>query len=134
MCGCETCTVSKQLVLTLNAWRRRHVEIVEREDRVVCDKYKEELFLCQHDNVKSEMMSMMCEPCNEEDQSLPKWKCVLCRCKECPRYKIPYKEQNLGGNAPEILFWVYKSVYKCLLHNFLGLGENECSKCDAIKD
>ena len=78
-------------------------------------------------------MSVTCEPCNEEDQSLPKWKCVLCRCKECPRYEIPDKEQNLGGNAPETLFLVYKSVYKCLLHMFHGLRENECSKCDAIK-
>ena len=134
MCGCETCIVSKQLLLTLNAWRRRRVEKLEREERVACDKYKEQLFLCHHADVKGQIMSMMCEPCNEEEQSLPKWKCVLRRCQQCPKYEIPDEEKNTGSNSPEIVFRVYKKVYKCSLHNFLGLGENICSKCDAIED
>ena len=72
MCGCEICIVSKQLLVTLNAWRRRRIVKLESQDRVACDKYKEQLFLSEHADVKKEMMSMMCEPCNEEEQSLPK--------------------------------------------------------------
>ena len=40
MCGCETCIVSKQLLLTLNKWRRRHIVRLENDSRQRCDRYK----------------------------------------------------------------------------------------------
>ena len=92
MCGCETCIVSKQLLLTLNEWRRRHVQRLENESRQRHDRYKQQLFFCQHKDVKSEMMSVMCEPC--DGQTLPRWKCVIRSCKDCPEYAIPDEEKT----------------------------------------
>ena len=130
MCGCETCIVSKQLLLTLNEWRRRHVQRLENESRQRHDRYKQQLFFCQHKDVKSEMMSVMCEPC--DGQTLPRWKCVIRSCKDCPEYAIPDEEKKRRANIPNIVFRVYKTIYKCSVHNFLPLGVQTCSVCDRI--
>ena len=133
MCGCETCIVSTQLLFTLNAWRRRHLKKLHRENKELCTKYREQIFLCQHEDTKSEMMSMMCQPC--EEQILPKWKCVLRRCKDCPKYEIPDEEKRPSeDNSHNIIFRVYKKVYKCSVHNFLGLEIEACSICDSIEE
>ena len=89
--------------------------------------------MCQHENKKNEMMSMMCQPC--EEQILPKWKCVLRRCKDFPKYGIPDKEkQPSQDKSCNIIFCVYKKVYKCSVHNFLGLEIEACSICDSIEE
>ena len=54
MYGYNTCIASKQLLFTFITWRRRHVEKLEIENRAVCDKYKEQLFICQHVDAKKQ--------------------------------------------------------------------------------
>ena len=103
-CSCEACIVSKQLLLTLNKWRRRHIVRLENNSMQRCDMYKQHLFLFKNKGIKSEMMSAMYEPC--DGQTLPSWKCVIGSFKDCPEYKIPDKEKKQAW-VHNISYFVY---------------------------
>ena len=127
MCGCKICIISKQLHLTLMLWRKRRIKVIETSDKPRSEQYQIEIETCSHDDLKVEMMSIMCQPC--EGESLPKWKCVLGRCNECPKYQIPNEEQEpVPIETPDILFRVYKQALKCSSHHHIGPRLTEYTK------
>ena len=57
----------------------------------------------------------------QSDHTLPKWKCVLRCCAQCPRINIPdqetyYKHPNL---SPSIFFHIYHLIARCTKHGRL---------------
>ena len=69
--------------------------------------YQREIESCTQNDAKTEMMSMMCQPC--EGETLTKWKRVLGHCNECHKYQIQSEEQEpVHVGVPDVLFCVYK--------------------------
>ena len=68
----------------------------------------------------------------DEELGLPKWKCVLRTCNECPKFSISSQESATSADAPQISFHVYQQFYKCTIHHLLPRGEKHCSQCRYI--
>ena len=60
-CGCKICIISKQLHLTLILWRKRRIKVIETSDKPRSELYQIAFENCTHDDLKAEMMSIMCQ-------------------------------------------------------------------------
>jgi hypothetical protein len=67
---------------------------------------------------------------------LPYWRCVLCRCMECPKYQVPNEEKDKSNTASTINFHLYVTTTSCTKHGVLGSGTEikVCPHCQVLQD
>ena len=69
--------------------------------------------------------------------ALPRWKCVLCCCSNCPCIDIPGQEsyRNHFNTSPSISFHIYNLIERCTIHGRRPLDEKKfCRLCLQILD
>ena len=145
MCGCETCISANGMHASLLAWRKRVLrkfqqECANSEGRRSYEtaksrfrRYQSECFPQDqplHAKAKDAAMSTMC-PCLPGHVDLPKWKCVLTCCSDCPSLFVPAEEQVVNNHLPNISFHCYKNVTRCSLHGQRPFNEGrKCAECE----
>ena len=120
MCGCECCISAKIIHSSLLSWRDRclknsNKKIQNTQSRISGEKahhiyetYKNIVMPhgC-HIYAKASYMekSIMCTY-PQSDHALPRWKCVLRCCADCPRNNIPDQEttKNTKKQHPQLGF------------------------------
>ena len=135
MCCCETCVVPKGLLTSLHSWQTKRIALLRKNGKNdEATKYSEEILdesgKFKIDTYRDALRTVMC-PWDKE-LGLPKWKCVLRRCDQCPTFPIPSEESGTSSDAPHISFHIYKQFYKCSIHKVLPDGEKHCTKCRYI--
>ena len=93
MCDCEICIHWKQLQCNLNSWRRW----------LNCNKHRYKCVVFPDDKPlnlsrRYSINEMLCP--KQSSSSLPKWKCVLRQCVNCPKYTVPDYESSSITIAP----------------------------------
>ena len=87
------CIHCKQLQYTLIFWSRRYA----------CSKHRYKYFVFPDDKLlhlspRDAINEMLCP--KQSGSSLPKWKCVLRQCVNCPKYIVPDYESSSITIAP----------------------------------
>jgi hypothetical protein len=133
MCGCEICLSFRSQHCSLNAFRLRHLKILENSiddpgNRL--EEYRHRVFPDTghwHKKPADAVNEVMCPPVGE---NLRHFKCALRRCENCPKYPIPILEQDTTEEAPKIMFHVYQKVTKCSKHGILQAKAKTCDLCE----
>jgi hypothetical protein len=141
MCGCETCISIASMQRSLNAWRRRPLQQLDRdanqlvdvEAKVIAlenveafrDYFLEEGKLI-HEKPRHALEEIMCK---SHESGHHHWNCVLGRCENCPSYKIHTVEQDA---TRKIKFHYYQNATMCSKHGDLILRVTQCVQCDAL--
>ena len=143
MCGCEACIVPRTLQSSLNAYRHRLNHFLEQKHSQTSGNARTEALLRWH-NYKSQAFkpsgaplhdtprdAIKCITCLPNSESgLPKWKCVLRQCSNCPGYQIPMEETNPENPSPRISFHTYQKFTRCSRHGNLEVNSKECQQCN----
>ena len=122
MCCCETCVVPKGLLTSLHSWQTKRIAFLRNNSlNDEATKYCDEILVdgqvgkFQIESYRDVLRMIMC-PWDKE-LGLPKWKCVLRTCNECPKFSIQSQESAMPTDAPQISFHVYQQFYKCTVHH-----------------
>jgi hypothetical protein len=131
MCGCEICIVAKSLQGSLNMWRHREVK---KRDSIRYTRLVERDGKPCHATPRDALSSIMC-PVHPE-LGLPYWRCVLRRCRACPKYTVPDEEKGTSDTASTINFHVYVPTTSCTKHGVLATGTEikVCERCQVLRD
>jgi hypothetical protein len=139
MCGCETCISIATMQRSLNSWRRRRLQQMERETNLLGHTRAREValhnvaeyrnYVLEEDKPRHEKPRHALEEimCKSHDCGHHHWNCVLGRCDNCPSYKIHRVEQDL---ETKIKFHYYENATKCSKHGDLNLRVTQCDHCN----
>ena len=132
MCSCETCVVPKGLLTNFHSLQTKRIAFLRNNSsNYKATKYSDEILVdgqvgkFKIASYRDALRMIMCPW--DEHLGLPKWKCVLRTCNECPKFSIPSQESATSADAPQISFHVYQQFYKCTIHHLLPRGEKHCS-------
>jgi len=135
MCGCEICITVRSLQQTLNAWRKRHINNLKNELHSILDPQCKQLAKTRLEEYQNHVLRPGNKSWHERPSDavkeiqcpaidgigLPKWKCVLRRCDQCPAYRVPAEEKSALNDSPRIFFHSYLNTTKCSKHGDLKL-------------
>ena len=140
ICGCECCTIMRMYHASLLKYRKtilstqgstsRRATRTKTHKNISLSEY--ELDVMENNEPKyptpRDVISTMTCP-NVSDLQLPKLKCVMGRCKECPRPSIPTLELTSNNEFAKISYGAYKYHFRCKIHGPLIGNKSDCAKC-----
>jgi hypothetical protein len=66
----------------------------------------------------------------------PRWRCVLCRCRACPKHTVPDEEKGTSDTASTMNCHVHVPTTSCTKHGVLATGTEikACQRCQVLRD
>ena len=116
-----------------NVQNRRSCEIPRRIFET--DKNAIRPQCCHIYNTAADMHMTTTCPCNSKHHELPKWKCVLRCCDECPSIVLPIQEANKDriNTYSKIIFHVYHNLSRCTVHDWHPFEKiTTCLMCSTV--
>ena len=144
MCGCECCTIMKMTHECLLQFRKKQVEVHRNQfrssirtrhssnDSSIYDDYRNEIF---NDNcLKFPTPQLVIETitCEHPHTQIPRWECVMGRCKKCPNLSIPYLESIPSSPLSRISYGSYQFQSRCKIHGILNKDNAACPQCELL--
>ena len=140
ICGCECCTIMRMHHESLLKYRKailnEQASSSRRATRNMSNKnvsfieYQSEVMIgndLKYASPRDMLPTMTCQSLSADN--LPRWECVLSRCKDCPPPSIPKLELSSNNDLKKISYGAYKYHLKCKIHGPMLGNQNECEKC-----
>ena len=141
MCGCECCTITKMLHMSLVKFRKNEM-LTKSSSRAVSTRSSSQdgisipNYLSQLESNKTltdykpvNIINEMVCSTPDSHSSLPCMICVLGRCTKCPPTTIPQAELSANKSLSKIIFGVYMYHTKCKKHGLLKDRSLSCPHC-----